>query len=82
MRSGDNSGGASASPTRSPMIRSQLSSLPVRREPDPAEGRRLARKAWHDHGLVMLRCEWLPTQLDRELLITLAVAVHGERGNG
>lgn len=59
---------------------SQLRNLPVRQEVDPEEGRRLARESWKNHGLIMLRPEWCATQLDRELLITLAVAVHGERG--
>ena len=49
------------------------------REPDPAEGRRLARQAWHDHGLIMLRFEWLQGWGDRTLLEQLAAKVHGKR---
>jgi hypothetical protein len=49
------------------------------REPDPADGRRLARESWHTHGLIMLRLEWLPTQMDRELLLALAETAHGRR---
>jgi len=64
------------------MIRSQLASLPVHREPDPEDARRHAKAAWHTHGIVLINPAWLRTELDRELLITLAVAVHGERGHG
>jgi hypothetical protein len=61
-------------------MRSSLHNLPIRREmADAAEQRKLARAAWHTHGLIMLRPEWMATQLDRELLLTLTIACHGER---
>jgi hypothetical protein len=60
-------------------LRSQLASLPVQRLPDPEAARRHARDAWRTHGIVLINPAWLDRQLDRELLITLAVAVHGER---
>lgn len=61
-------------------MKSSLHNLPIRREmADPAEQRRIARAAWHTHGLIMLRPEWMATGLDRDLLLTLAIACHGER---
>ena len=50
------------------------------REPQPDDGRRHAREAWHTHGLAMLRPEWLRNEMDRELLRTLAETAHGKRG--
>lgn len=60
-------------------LRSQLASLPVQRLPNPDEARRHAKTAWHTHGIVLINPDWLRNEFDRELLVTLAVAVHGER---
>ncbi|MAW99538.1 MAG: hypothetical protein CMN72_07795 [Sphingomonas sp.] len=63
-------------------IRSTLAPYaPLHREPDPDEGRNHARAAWHTHGLVMIRPEWLTNDFDRQLLTTLAETAHGKRGN-
>jgi hypothetical protein len=48
-------------------------------EPDPADGRRLARDAWHKHGLILIRPEWLPGWGDRRQAELLAEKVHGKR---
>ena len=61
-------------------MRSSLAHIaPSCREPDPEEGRRVARDAWHAHGLAMIRPEWLSNMLDRELLTALAETAHGRR---
>ena len=51
----------------------------LHREPDPAEARRLARQAWRDHGIILLRVEWLQGWGDRTLLEQLTTKVHGKR---
>lgn len=49
------------------------------REPDPEGGRKAARDAWRDHGLILLRPEWLPGWADRKQAELLAEKVHGKR---
>ena len=49
------------------------------REPDPAQGREAARAAWHTHGLILIRPEWLPGWADRKQAELLAEQVHGKR---
>jgi hypothetical protein len=61
-------------------IRSSLAGLaPACREADPDAGRNAARAAWHTHGLIMIRPEWLKNEWDRDLLRTLAETAHGKR---
>lgn len=48
-------------------------------EPNPAEARRLARAAWHEHGLILLSTEWLNSWADRRQAELLAEKAHGKR---
>jgi len=48
-------------------------------EPDPAEARRLARAAWHEHGLVLINPAWLNSWADRRQAELLAEKAHGKR---
>lgn len=52
------------------------------REPDPAKARTEARRAWHDHGLVLINPAWIAGWADRQQLINLADRVHGPRPSG
>lgn len=49
------------------------------RDPNPADGRKLARDAWRNHGLILLRPEWLQGWGDRQQAELLAEKVHGKR---
>ena len=66
--------------TGSGALRSSLGRHAAFGEPDPEEGRRVARDAWMTHGLIMLRPEWLRNDFDRQLAVTLAETAHGKRG--
>lgn len=50
------------------------------REPDDVQGRKAAREAWHTHGLILIRPEWLPGWADRKQAEILAEKIHGKRG--
>lgn len=49
------------------------------REPDPDEARRMAAAAYHNHGIVLIRPEWLDGDAARRMLGSLADSVHGRR---
>ena len=49
------------------------------REPDPATMRKLAREAWHKHGLIVLDTMWLGGWADRRQAEMLAEKAHGRR---
>ena len=49
------------------------------REPDPEEARRLARAAWHEHGVILLAPAWLNGWADRRQAELLAEKAHGKR---
>ena len=50
------------------------------READPEETRRLARRAWQETGLVILKPEWLKGPKSQWWNIeAVATAVHGKR---
>ncbi len=39
----------------------------------------MAARAWHDHGIVLLRPEDLPNPFDRQSVINVAVKRYGKR---
>jgi hypothetical protein len=41
--------------------------------------RKLAREAFHNHGIILLRPGWLPGWADRKQAEQLAEKVHGKR---
>ena len=49
------------------------------REPDPKEARRLARAAWHEHGVILLAPDWLNSWGDKRQAEILAEKAHGRR---
>lgn len=50
------------------------------RDADPQEVRRIAEKAWHETGLVILKREWLKGPVSQWWNIeAVATAVHGKR---
>jgi hypothetical protein len=51
-------------------------------EPDPANARRAARDAWHDHGIVLINPKWLQSWADRKQAELLAEKLHGKRNRG
>lgn len=52
---------------------------PVWREPDRDKIREDARRAWHEHGTIILRAEWLPSWADRKQAELLAEKLFGPR---
>lgn len=52
------------------------------REPDPTAARRIAERAWIERGFVAIDPAWITGWPDRELLMAIAVRVHGERPSG
>lgn len=46
---------------------------------DPANGRKAAREAWMESGIVLINPAWLVKCEDRAALNALAIMVHGER---
>lgn len=61
------------------MIRSHL----ARYQPDefasPQEVRVLAAKAWHEHGIALIRPEDLRNDFDRQAVVNAATKLYGER---
>lgn len=49
------------------------------REPDPANARRAAAKAYHETGLILINPEWLHSWADRKQAELLAAKLFGER---
>lgn len=61
-------------------LRSPLAAVVANaRDPDPDDARRAAAAAWHDHGIVLIRLEWLSAEPARRILASLADGVHGPR---
>ncbi len=50
------------------------------RDPDPANARRAAAKAWKDTGLILINPEWLASWADRKQAELLAEKLFGARG--
>ncbi len=48
-------------------------------EPDPANARRAAREAWHQHGLILINPDWLQGWGDKRQAELLAEKLHGKR---
>lgn len=64
-------------------MRSSLSPFAhMARDPDHEAGRRLARDAWHNTGLILINPSWLPGWADRKQAELLAEKVHGKRKVG
>ena len=61
-------------------VRSSLASYAaLGREPDAEASRKLAREAWHKHGLIVIDTMWLGGWADRRQAELLAEKAHGRR---
>lgn len=60
-------------------LRSQLEPLAaIGREPDPAEVKRLAERAWHERNLLVVDKSWIDKSL-HTLVDGIGTAAHGKR---
>jgi hypothetical protein len=50
------------------------------RDPNPANARAEAKKAWHRDGLILINPEWLNSWADKRQAEMLAEKLHGRRG--
>jgi hypothetical protein len=51
-------------------------------EPDPAQARRAAAKAWHEDGILLCRPDWFHGWADRQQATLLAEKLFGKRRIG
>lgn len=63
-------------------MNSPLSRICASGPADPEAVRRMAGRAWHENGVVLINPAWLTSMADRQQLADLADKVHGSRKRG